>query len=108
MCHEEIQRQILSELSTIRRMLESYEDKDRHIDQYYQISSNAPLILDYKNRRYLFAWSPSNLTCSATLGFITLNANAWTNISLGEASQLVPQTTSVTQVLVRATNEKLV
>lgn len=108
MCEANIDQKILEELIAIRRQLESYENNNRHIDQYYQLSINAPLTLDYKDRKYLYAWTATTTVCTATIGSISLTANAWTNISLGEGSQLIPPAGNPVQVLVRATNEKLV
>ena len=107
MCETNVAQKILDELQAIRRQLESYENNNHHIDQYYQISVNSPLILDYKNRRYLYAWTGTTVTCTATIGTIDITAKVWTNISLGEGSQLIPPVGNPIQLLVRATNEKL-
>lgn len=108
MCEPNVAQKILDELQSIRRHLESYENNSHNIDQYYQISYNSPLILDYKGRRYLYAWTATSITCTATIGTIDLTTKVWNNISLGEGSQLIPPVTTTTQLLVRATNEKIV
>ena len=93
MCEEQ-QILMLEELSTIAKLLKPRKD----IDELVAISGTRFYPLDYQDRYYVYAFSPTPQTLSVEdLGAISLPAFQWTNISMQPGARLfaVGQTNTV-------------
>lgn len=79
------------------------------VDYVYQVSAHIAIELDYKQRKYVFAYSATAITLSGDDGStVVLTANAWTNISLRRGLHLVANAindATPAVILFRATDE---
>jgi len=86
----------------LQRILDAVDNND-NIDSTYSISASQPLIIDYKERKYLFVRSSTNFTLSLEdIGSLPVPANTWVNLSYQQGIRLVPSVAAT--VLVRATD----
>ena len=106
MCSEQQHTEIKAELDAIKKAVQSTAKKPP-IDATPQISTTQPLIVDYKERRHLFLWSPNNLTLTVEdIGTLTVTSNTWYNIGYPPGFRLTPVSqSSLVPVFLRATDE---
>lgn len=107
--------QALSEkLDAIHKIAETaarlYRERTNTREPFYEtvgISSSAPIVLDYRDRKHIFIWSANSLTISLEdIGTLSLSANAWTNISFRPGLNLLATgQSSVVYVLIKQTDE---
>jgi hypothetical protein len=79
-----------------------------HIDQTFQIGANTPFVVDYRQRKHIFIWSPTSISISVEdYGTGTIPAQQWINIGIKEGTQILAPafTTSTTPLMVRWTDE---
>lgn len=86
----------------LAQIVEAVTSED-FMDATYSITTSQPLVLDYKERTYLFVRSPSAFVFTLEdLGSLPVAANVWVNLGYQQGIRLYPSA-SVT-VLVRATD----
>ena len=79
-----------------------------HIDQTLQIGANTPFIVDYKQRKHIYIWSPTSISLAIEdYGTGTIPAQQWLNIAIKQGTQITAPafTTSTTPLMVRWTDE---
>lgn len=76
------------------------------MDIVAQISANNPLVLDYKNRYFIFVWSANALTLTIEdLGSIGVAAGTWTNLSFQAGTRIYASgQNSLVPIFVRCTD----
>lgn len=80
------------------------------IDKLLFVSTSQPFLVDYKNRKHLYIFSPSGLTLSCQdIGTVTVNANVFMLFDLpaGTRCYVVAPTGNPVQLFVRCTDELL-
>ncbi len=76
------------------------------IDQFYSVSSTQGFMLDYKNRKHIYIFSPSQITLDlGVLGKFAINANIWTNIDFQQNTEIISTSSPIISVLIRATDD---
>ena len=108
MCSEHQTQTIIDAVAQLIK--QEKKENDAPIDGTVSVSSTQPLVLDYKNRKYIFIWSPKTLVCSIEdIGTITILANVWTNISFQEGTRLTPANqTATVAVFIRCTHDAFI
>lgn len=79
------------------------------LDHVVMISATTPWILDYKERKHIFAYSATALILSIEdIGKVSLSANAWTSLDFLPGARIFAtgQTANV-PLFVRATDEQI-
>ena len=82
-----------------------------HIDQTYQISSSQAYIVDYKQRKHIYIWSPTAISLTIEdYGTGSIPAQQWINIGIRDGCFVTaPAVTSgTTPLMVRCTDEVVV
>lgn len=87
----------------LQRIVHAVEKQDL-MDATYSISTSQPLVVDYKERQYLFVRSTTAFVFTLEdLGSLPVPANVWVNLSYQQGIRLYPSATAT--VLVRATDD---
>ena len=82
-------QQLLDGLHSIDASLKALIQGRAPFYQTVAISATVPIDLDYRDRKYVFIYSPNALTLSLEdLGTIALAANTWTNISFAPGTRI--------------------
>lgn len=106
MSMEDIQQQKLRQLQAIEETIKAVFHREP-IDTVVPIGTNRPYFLDYKDRKYVYAYSSTALTLTLEdIGTVSITANQWTNICFPEGLRMYAVGKSVPVViLVRCTDE---
>lgn len=77
------------------------------VDNIVMISSTQAYIIDYRDRRHIFVWSPNTLTLTIEeLGIVTIPQETWVNLGFTTGMKVFAsgQASSV-PIFVRCTDE---
>lgn len=107
MCDSAISLEQVELLQQIERLLLSVAYLP-YIDETYLISATQPYVVDYKDRRHVFIWTPTSQAVSLEdFGNGTLAAQVWTNLGLPQGLKIYATgvTNGTVPIMIRCTNE---
>ena len=91
---------------TLRSIMDAVQSNDP-INTLYNIGPTAPLIIDYKERNHLFAFSHDTVSLQIEdMGNFYIPANIWVQIDFTTGARLTPSASAV--ILVRATDDLII
>lgn len=85
--------------------------KNNPIDQTIMIGANVPFVVDYKQRRHIYIWSPTSISLSIEdYGTGTIPAQQWINIGIKAGTSIFAPTftTATTPLMIRWSDEGVV
>jgi hypothetical protein len=96
----------------VKMLLDDFYKQRVFVENGYMISQNVFYEVDYRERRYLFAFSPVAVVIQTSLGGATINiaANTWTQLSFPKGTRItVPAAPDSAPVMVwiRATDSNI-
>ena len=97
-----------STLETLIVLLDQQNREQSPIDHDEQISASQAYVVDYKNRKHVYIWSPTTIQLSVEdFGTGTIQPQVWLNIGVPQGTRITaPSVTgTTTYIKVRCTNE---